>query len=56
MGMLRRVVIGRRIATERGAARLARPQMDPGSADLDALLTLPAPRTLDLFDRRNVGT
>src|SRR5713226_5302742 len=41
-GMLGGVLVGRAVAAERGAALLARTQMDPRRADLHALRALPA--------------
>src|SRR5438105_11089981 len=45
-----RVVIWRAIAAECRSAALARPQMDPSPADLDALLALAALRVFDCPD------
>ena len=44
------VLVRRRIAAERHAARLARAQMDPLRADLDALLALARARLLHRFN------
>ena len=40
--VLRRVTVGRVVAAMRATALLASTQMNPGSADLDALLALPS--------------
>jgi len=46
-GMSARVPIRRRIAAQRGAARLARAKVDPSRAGLHALVALPAHRSFD---------
>ena len=54
--MFRRMPIRRAVATERGAALLARSQVHPGASDLDALLAFPLFRPLDVRDdRRDVS-
>jgi len=54
--VLGRVPIGRVVAAQRRAALLARPQVDPLSADLHALIALMALRMLDRLDRAEVKT
>lgn len=55
-GMFAGVLIGRAVATERRAAFLARPQMDPGGADLHAFLALTAFWLFDQRDCVDMGT
>jgi hypothetical protein len=50
-----RVLIRRAIATERHAALLTCPEMDPVRADLDALLTFLSLGRLDLGDRAQMS-
>src|SRR6476620_1008230 len=47
-GVFAGVSIRRRIAAERGAAGLARPQMHPRGADFHALFTFAFPRMFDV--------
>lgn len=54
-GVFAGVLVGRGIATERGAAGLARPKVHPARTDLDALVTLPVFRRLDLSNSLDVG-
>src|SRR5262249_46271711 len=54
--VLARVAIGRRVATERAAARLARAQMHPPCANLHALVALIVLRMLDRGDAFQVFT
>ena len=54
--VLRRVAVGRVVAAMRAAALLTGTKMDPGSADLDALLALPPFWVLDAGDGIDVGT
>src|SRR5262245_10710413 len=49
------VLIRRVIATERRAALLAGPQVDPSPADLHALFAFASLRTLDALDGADVG-
>jgi hypothetical protein len=52
VGMLRRVFVRGTVATTRPAAFLARSQVDPRGADLDAVLAFAA---IGLLDRRDSG-
>src|SRR5438105_1907514 len=54
--VLARVFVGRRVAAQRDAARLARPQMDPPGSDLHALVAFESPRVLHALDPDDVGT
>src|SRR5262245_5415905 len=49
------MAIGRDVAAERGAARLADAQVHPGALDLHALIALAAFRLLDLGYRVDMG-
>ena len=55
-GMFGGMSIWRAVATERDAARLARPQMNPIAADLHAFLAFAALRLLDGFNRVQMST
>jgi hypothetical protein len=52
--VLCRVTVGRVVATMRATALLTGTEMNPCSADLDALLAFPSLRVLDAGDRGNV--
>ena len=52
--VLRRVTVGRVVATMRTPALLTRTKMNPRSADLDALLAFTSFRVLDAGNRINV--
>ena len=52
--VLRCVTVGRVVATMRAAALLTGTEMNPGCADLDALLAFPSFRVLDAGDSVNV--
>src|ERR1051326_3537029 len=54
-GVLAGVAVGRRVAAQRDAARLARAQVHPARADPHALLALARLRLLHLRDRAEVG-
>ena len=54
--VLRRVTIGRVVAAMRATALLTGTKMNPGPADLDALLAFPSFRVLDAGNGRDVGT
>lgn len=56
VSVFRGVAIRRVVATERGATSLARPQVQPTGADLQALFALPALRLFDARNRIDVGT
>jgi len=53
-GMTAGVPVGRRIAAQRGAARLARPEVHPPIARFHAFFTDPLRRVLDLGDGLDV--
>ena len=54
--VLRRVTVGRVVAAMRATALLTGTEVNPGSADLDALLALPSFWVLDAGNGRDVGT
>src|SRR6476660_6920407 len=55
-GGLRRVTVGRVVAAMRATALLTGTEMNPGSADLDALLALPSFWVLDAGNGSDVDT
>ena len=54
--VLRRVTVGRVVAAMRATALLTGTEMNPGAADLDALLTLPSFGVPDAGNGRDVDT
>src|SRR6476469_9177746 len=54
--VLRRVTVGRVVAAMRATALLTGTEMNPGSADLDALLALPSFWVLDAGNGSDVDT
>ena len=54
--VLRRVTVGRVVAAMRAAALLTGTEMNPGSADLDALLAFPSFGVLDAGNGSDVDT
>ncbi len=54
--VLRRVTVGRVVAAMRATALLTGTEMNPGSADLDALLALPSFWVLDAGNGSDVHT